>query len=118
MSVSNISSNALNFSLNPYSPSLIENDVGGSCATPVDIQEHFEDCYISITKDGLFLNIISKEKQDIRISIFKLNGSIIYKKNFKQLLGSVNEKIKLKDGVYILKVSYKNKEKIKIIFVQ
>ena len=118
LSVSNIPSNALNFSLNPYSPPLIENDVGGSCATPVDIQEHFEDCYISITKDGLFLNIISKEKQDIRISIFKLNGSIIYKKNFKQLLGSVNEKIKLKDGVYILKVSYKNKEKIKIIFVQ
>ncbi|MEO0223522.1 MAG: hypothetical protein ABIL76_00315 [candidate division WOR-3 bacterium] len=40
LSISNISSNALNFSLNPYSPSLIENDVGGSCATPVDVQEH------------------------------------------------------------------------------
>lgn len=118
LSISNISSNTLNFSLNPYSPSLIENDVGGSCATPVNTRERFEDCYISITKNGLFLNVISKERQDIEISVFKLDGSIIYRRNFKQLLGSVNERIKLNRGVYILKVSYKNKQKIKTIFVQ
>ncbi|MEO0223521.1 MAG: T9SS type A sorting domain-containing protein [candidate division WOR-3 bacterium] len=60
----------------------------------------------------------SKDKQDIRLVIYSSDGKVIYKNEFRNVEGVLNEKIKLNNGIYILKVNYKNKQKIKIIFVQ
>ncbi len=78
--------------------------------TPVSNNEKYEDCYISIAKDGSFLTIRSKDKQDIRLVIYSSDGKVIYKNEFRNVEGVLNEKIKLNSGIYIVKVNYKKGE--------
>jgi len=78
--------------------------------TPVSNDEKYEDCYVSIAKDGSFLTIKSKDRQDIKLIIYSSDGKVVYRNEFRNVEGVLNEKIKLNSGIYIVKVNYKKGE--------
>jgi hypothetical protein len=74
--------------------------------TPVNTEEKYEDCYISISKNGKVLYIKSKNKQNLSIKIYAPSGKLVYSKDIKDFEGALNENIKLPSGVYIINVNY------------
>ncbi len=78
--------------------------------TPVNNDERYEDCYILISKDGSFLKIRSKDKQDIYIRLYSVDGKLVYDKFLKDFIGDLEEKMKLNNGIYIAKVKYGHRE--------
>ena len=74
--------------------------------TPVSSDEKYEDCYISISKNNKILSLRVKEKQDISIRLYDVNGKIVYNKNLNNFDGIYNERLNLNNGVYILKLKY------------
>jgi hypothetical protein len=74
--------------------------------TPVNTEERYEDCYISISKNGRVLYIKSKNRQNLSIKIYASSGKLIYSKDIKDFEGDLNENIKLPSGVYIINVNY------------
>jgi hypothetical protein len=74
--------------------------------TPVNTEERYEDCYISISKNGKVLYIKSKNRQNLSIKIYAPSGKLVYSKDIKDFEGDLNENIKLHSGVYIINVNY------------
>jgi hypothetical protein len=99
LSPSNINSNILNLTLNPYAPLVNENDVGGSCATPVSENEYISSCQ----RGYIEIDLIKKR----RVLIWDVAGNLVYKNDFEG-----RKRIKLKAGIYIVKIDNK---KFKII---
>jgi len=69
-------------------------------------EERYEDCYISISKNGKVLYIKSKNRQNLSIKIYAPSGKLVYSKDIKDFEGVLNENIKLPSGVYIINVNY------------
>ncbi|MEO0218665.1 MAG: T9SS type A sorting domain-containing protein [candidate division WOR-3 bacterium] len=86
--------------------------------TPVSNFESYEDCYLSYSIRNGFLNLHSKNKQDIYIKIYSIDGKLIYKKEFKNFEGVIREPVKLSYGVYIVKFKYINGEKRQRVIVR
>ncbi len=90
--------NQLSVSSASYSSISVSTSKSIACGllTPVNNDERYEDCYISI----------SKEKQDIYIRLYSVNGKLVYDRFLKEFVGDLDERIKLSRGVYIAKVKY------------
>ncbi|MCS7245632.1 MAG: T9SS type A sorting domain-containing protein [candidate division WOR-3 bacterium] len=86
--------------------------------TPVNTSEKYEDCYISISRNGKFLNIRSKNKQDIDISIYSVDGRLVYKKEIKNFEGEFSERLSLLKGIYVVSIAYIGGRLIKQIVVK
>jgi hypothetical protein len=85
---------------------IVSKTIACGLLTPVNIEEKYEDCYISISKNGKVLYIKSKNKQNLSIKIYAPSGKLVYSKDIKDFEGALNENIKLPSGVYIINVNY------------
>jgi hypothetical protein len=85
---------------------IVNKTVACGLLTPVNTEERYEDCYISISKNGKVLYIKSKNKQSLSIKIYAPSGKLVYRKDIKDFEGDLNENIKLPSGVYIINVNY------------
>jgi len=82
--------------------------------TPVDNGEFFENCEIVMNFQDRTLKIISKTNSIKNLKIYKIDGTIVYEKEFSDKELSVN----LKSGVYILKMSYDGKVIQRKLFIR
>ncbi|MEO0197931.1 MAG: T9SS type A sorting domain-containing protein, partial [candidate division WOR-3 bacterium] len=80
--------------------------------------ESYEDCYLSYSIRNGFLNLHSKNKQDIYIKIYSIDGKLTYKREFRNFEGVIKEPIKLGSGVYIVKFKYINGEKKQKVIIR
>jgi len=85
---------------------IVSKTIACGLLTPVNTEEKYEDCYISISKNGRVLYIKSKNKQNLSIKIYAPSGKLVYSKDIKDFEGALNENIKLPSGVYIINVNY------------
>ena len=99
VSTSVITSTISDLTLNPYAPVVNESDVGGSCATPVSENEYISSCQ----RGYIEIDLIKKR----RVFIYDIAGNLVYKNDFEG-----RKRIKLKSGIYIVKIDNK---KFKII---
>jgi hypothetical protein len=99
VSPSNIISTISDLTLNPYAPVVNENDVGGSCSTPVSENEYISSCQ----RGYIEIDLIKKR----RVLIWDVAGNLVYKNDFEG-----RKRIKLRAGIYIVKIDNK---KFKII---
>jgi len=82
--------------------------------TPVNNNEFFENCEIVLSFESRALKIVSKTNSVKSLKIYKLDGTIIYEKEFNDKELNIN----LKSGVYILKISYEGKSIQKKLFIR
>jgi hypothetical protein len=106
VSISNQNYNFLNVN--------VSKKVACGLLTPLNNSEDYQDCEISIINQEKFIRIVSKLNSLKVLSVYKIDGRLVYKTEFYQN----NFELKLEKGIYVLRLEYDKKTIERKVFIR